>query len=314
MAVDLEAIRKRVLELSGQRKNSQVQLWKPTVGNYKVRGLPWPKPPEGMPFIERRFYYVGDQPRILAPSQFQKPDPINDLLRKLFSSGKKEDRELAKKLMPKMTAYMPIVVRGACDSDFNLVDNQESKGVLVYSFNKFLYQRLLGFFTDTEVGDILDPLQGFDLKVTIKPSGKKFNGKEVMDTVIDACRSPSVLSKDTEQAKKWLEGVPNIDDMYPQKTASEIEKVLNDWLAGGGAADDSDGSSRGEKPQDALDQIVEEVKAEVKSNTKPVEAKAETNGKAKRGKKADVDLDSEAPVKKSSLDEAFEELSRPDSE
>ncbi len=314
MAVDLEQIRKRVQELSGQRKNSQVQLWKPTVGNYKVRGLPWPNPPEGMPFIERRFYYVGDQPRILAPTQFGKPDPINDLCRKLFSSGKSDDRELAKKLMSKMTAYMPIIVRGACDSDFNLVDNQESKGIVVWSFNKFLYQRLLGFFTDNEVGDILDPLSGFDLKVTIKPSGKKYNGKEVMDTVIDACRSASVLSKDTEQAKKWLEGVPNIDDMYPQKTAAEIEKVLNNWLAGGGSTDNSDGSSRGDKPQDALDQLVSEVKAEVKSPvaTPKVEAKVETKGKGKASKKADADLDAEPTVKKSTLDEAFEELTKTD--
>jgi|SRR5579863_3455715 len=320
MSVNLEAIRKRVQELNGQRKNSQVQLWKPTAGNYKVRCIPWPATmlsEDGTPFIERRFYYIGDNPRILAPSQFKKADPINDLLRKLFSSGKADDRALAKKLMPKMTSYVGIIVRGACDNDWNLVDNQESKGVLVWSFNKFIYTRMLGFFTDPEVGDILDPLAGFDLKVTIKPSGKKFNGKEVMDTVIDASRKSSPLSADEAQAKKWLESLPNIDDMYPQKTAAEIEKVLNDWLNAGGAADtDSDGTSQGDKPQDVLDQLVNEVKAEVKPNGKAEAPKAEaSNGKGKRGGKSkpEVDAEAEAPAgKKTSLDEAFEELTKDD--
>jgi len=317
MAVNLEAIRKRVQELSGQRKNSNVQLWKPEAGYYKVRCLPWPAErlsEDGTPFIERRFYYIGDNPRVLAPSQFKKPDPINDLLRKLFSSGKAEDRALAKKLMPKMTAYTPIIVRGKCNENFDLLDNQESKGVLVWTFNKFIYQRMLGFFTDAEVGDILDPTAGFDLKVQIKPSGKKFNGKDVMDTVIDAARSSSPLSRDPEQAKKWMDSVPNIDDMYPQKTAAEIEKMLNDWLSGGGAADTStDGESRGDKPQDVLDQIVSEVQAEVKGSSKPAaEAKAEpAKGKGKRGKAQDVDVDAPAPTgKKTSLDEAFDELQR----
>ena len=317
MATNLEAIRKRVAELNGQRRNSNVQLWKPEQGLYKVRCVPWPAAvlsDDGTPFIERRFYYIGDNPRILAPSQFKKPDPINDLLRKLFSTGKAEDRALAKKLMPKMTAYAAIIVRGKCNDQWELVDNQESKGVLVWSFNKFIYQRMLGFFTDAEVGDILDPQGGFDLKVTIKPSGKKFNGKEVMDTVIDAARNPSPLSRDAEQAKKWMESVPNIDDMYPQKTAAEIEKVLNDWLQGGGAADtSSDGEGRGDKPQDELDKLVNEVKAEVKPAAPAAAApKAEaSNGKGKRGKKADADVEADAPAgKKTSLDEAFDELTR----
>jgi hypothetical protein len=299
MAVDLEAIRKRVQELSGQRKNSSVQLWKPTVGEYKVRGLPWKSTPDGMPFVERRFYYIGNNPGILAPSQFGKPDPINDLLRKLYSTGKPEDRLLAKKLQPKMRAYMPIVVRG-----------QEDKGVLVWSFGKTVYQKLLGFFTDEDAGDILDPEAGFDLKVTITQA----QGKQFMDTDVSFRPKSTKLSDDPETAKKWLEAVPNIDDMYRQKTPQEIEKILNDWLAGGGADDNSDGSSRGDKPQDELDQLVNEVKAEVKPAAKAEAPKAEAKrGGRGGGKKADADLDAEAPTGKATdLDAAFAELTKED--
>ena len=299
MAVDLEAIRKRVQELSGQRRTSSVQLWKPEPGEYKVRGVPWKSTPDGMPFIERRFYYLGNSPRILAPAQFGKPDPINDLIRKLYSTKSADDRELAKKLQPKMTAYMAVIVRG-----------QEEKGVQVWSFNKFIYQRLLGFFTDEEVGDILDPMEGFDLKVTIKPSGKKFNGKDVMDTVIDASRRPSKLHDDPEVAKKWLDGVPNIDDMYPQKTTAEIEQMLNTWLAGGAGDDASsdEGTGRGEKPKDELDKLVDEVKSEVKAQpAKAAEAKAAATPKRPK-KAAEVDLDEQAPAVKQSLDDAFADL------
>jgi hypothetical protein len=294
MAVNLEAIRKRIMEMSGQSKNSRVQLWKPTAGKHRIRGVPWANTVDGMPFRELHFYYIGDGPRILAPSQFGKPDPVADLIRKCYSSGKPDDRVLAKKLHAKMTTYMAIIDRA-----------QEDKGVQVWSFNPFIYQRLLSFFTVEDIGDFLDPNVGFDLEVEIVPSKKMFNGKQVMDTTVDAARKQTKLSNDPEQAKKWLDGVPNIDDMYTQKSTAEVEQILNAWLAGGAAGDEASGgdevAGRGNtSSKDALDTLVAEVKAEVKAPV--VEAKI-----PKKAKKADADLD-EAPAAKQSLDDAFEDL------
>ena len=305
MAVDLEAIRRRVQELSGNRRNSSVQLWKPEIGEYKVRGLPWKDAPDGMPFIERWFYYIGNNPGIVAPHQFGKADPIQDLIRKLFGSGKPDDRLLAKKLLPKMRAYMPVIVRG-----------QEDKGVQVWAFGKPIYQRLLSFFTEEDVGDILDPTQGFDLKVTVTHTpGKMFMGKPSLDTVVDPARRQSKLSDDAAQAKTWLDGVPNIDDMYKLKSVQEIETLLNNWLNGGEAVvSDSDGSSKGASPTgDELDKLVNEVKGESKApeSTPEAEVKAEKPAKAK-GKKAAASDDEEAPVEKKSLDDAFAELMKDD--
>jgi hypothetical protein len=286
MGIDLEAIRRRVQELSGVRKNSSVQLWKPTIGEYKVRGLPWKSTPDGMPFQEKFFYYIGNNPGILAPNQFGKPDPINDLIRKLYSSGKPEDRLLAKKLQPKMRAYMPVLVRG-----------QEDKGVQVWSFGKIVYQRLLGFFTDEDVGDILDPLQGFDLKISISQQP----GKQFQDTVVDPARKASKLSEDSEQAKKWLENIPDLDDMYRLKSVSEIEVILNNWLSGGSEAqtDSSDGTMKGSPPTDELEKLVSEVKTEAKSEKSSKKTKKSSD-------------DDEAPVEKKSLDDAFNELMNDD--
>ena len=170
-------------------------------------------------------------------------------------------------------------------------------------------------FTDEDAGDILDPLNGFDLKVEIAPSAKKVDGRSFMDTAVKARPKSTPLSDDPEQAKKWLESVPNIDDMYRQKTEKEIEQILNTWLAGGASGDEQgssdEGSQRGgdsKSKGDALDDLVNEVKSEVKASApKAEEPKAEAKGK--RGKKAaDVDLDEAAPAVKQDLDAAFADL------
>lgn len=278
MAIDLEAIKRRVAELSGVKKTSAVQLWKPSLGEHKVRCLPWKNSPDGQPFAERWFYYIGENAGILAPNQFGKPDPINDLIRKLYSSGKPDDRVLAKKLAPKMRCYAPVVVRG-----------EEDKGVQVWAFGKLVYQRMLGFFLDEEVGDILSPTEGFDLKVSItKQPGKQFN-----DTTVDPARRPSKLHEDSKTMEQWLNSIPNIDDMYRLKSTQEIETVLNNWLNGGSTADATPEMSRGVATTDALDDLVAEVKS------------SETKTAAKKPKKED-------DGKKQSLDDAFADLMNDD--
>ena len=284
MAVDLEAIKKKLLELSGQRRNSNIQLWKPGPGEYKVRGLPWKNADPSTPFKELYFYYLGNGPGILAPNQFGKPDPINDLIRKCYNSGKPEDRLLAKKLHSKMRAYMPIIVRG-----------QEDKAVQVWSFGKQIYSKLLTYYTNEEVGDILDPKEGFDLNVFIKQQP----GKQFQDTDVEAARRPRSLSDDAAQAKTWLEAVPDLGDMYKLKSEQEIKTLLQNWLDGGAAStDQSDGTSRGPVSNDELDKLVSEVKAEVKTDT---EAPAKAKAKAKK-------IEASEPAEKKSLDDAFAEL------
>lgn len=272
MAIDLEAIKRRVAELNGTapRKMSSVQLWKPTVGEYKIRGLPWKDADAATPFKERWFYYIGNNAGILAPNQFGKPDPINDLIRKLYSSGKPADKEQAKKLQPKMRAYMPVIVRG-----------EEDKGVQVWSFGKLVYQRLLSFYLDSDVGDILDVTDGFDLKVTLTQQP----GKQFMDTTVDAARKSSKLSQDDEQAQKWVTSIPDLDDMYKLKSPDEIKAILNSWLNGDvppEAASPGPGTTRGPKKVDDLDELISEVRPD---------AKKQADTKAKK-----------------SLDDAFEDL------
>ena len=284
MALDLEAIRRRVAELSGLKKTSSVQMWKPQLGEHKIRCLQWKNAPDGQPFAERWFYYLGENTGILTPHQFGKPDPINDLIRKLYSSGKPEDRNLAKQLQPKMRCYAPVIVRG-----------EEEKGVQVWAFGKIVYQRMLGFFLDEDVGDILSVAEGFDLKVSItKQPGKQFN-----DTVVDPARRSSKLHEDSKKAETWLNAIPNLDDMYNLKSTQEIETILNSWLSGGTSTDTdkSDGTGRGSRVAqhaDAIDSLTAELKL-----TETTEKKL-TETTEKKSKKE--------VAKNQSLDDAFADL------
>lgn len=301
MAIDLEAIRRRVAELSGAKKNSNIQMWKPEPGTYKIRGLPSKFVAEGMPLQERWFYFIGKEFGFLAPKQFNKPDPVNDLIRSLYNSGKKEDREVAKKLQPKMYGYMPIIVRG-----------QEDKGVQVWKFSKHVYQRLLSFFTtaddDGSVYDILDPTEGFDLTVVVATSAKKVEGRSFLDYTIDMGRKQTKLHSDAEVVKKWMDSVPNVDDMNKQKSPQEIETILNNWLNGDKDEAASDGSSRGPVGTDELDKLAEELKSEAKpaadADDDSPEEDAVKAAPKKSSKKAETTKSSDP------LEDAFNELTK----
>lgn len=305
MAVNLDAIRKRIQELNGERNanNSSIQLWKPGVGEYKVRGIPWKNAEDGVPLISRYFYYLGNEKRFLAPYQFGKPDPINDLRMKLFKTKSPDDKELAKKLFPKPQTYMAIIVRG-----------QEEQGPIVWALGKQLTDKMLSYWLDEEVGDILDPESGFDIKVHVVKDPRpdvKWCNVDVAKT--GAMRNSSKLHADPEQVKKWLDAVPNLDEMYQQKSNQEVETILARWLNDGAPTDRSDGTPKGPAAAESeLDKIAEEVKAGGHSVPK-AEAAKPVAAKKPVPKKPVIDDDDDVPVKSTSsgkidLDAAFAEL------
>jgi len=228
MAIDLDAIRNKLNQLSGNNSRRNM-MWRPQEGEEAtIRLLSFPDN-DGQPFQERWFYYnIGNNPGFLAPYQFGDPDPIQDLINKLRDDSSKESYELAKKLYPKMRSYAPVVVRG-----------EEEKGIRLWSFGKTVYQSLLNYMLDEDYGDITDPIEGRDLKVVCtKPPGRMWASTEVRPR-----GKQSKLSTDTKLAKEWLDNIPNLDDLYTCKTYDELEKIVNDWL--NGEDDESDGTEFG---------------------------------------------------------------------
>ena len=228
MAIDFDAIRNKLNQLSGNNSRRNM-MWRPQEGEEAtVRLMSFPDN-DGQPFKELWFYYnIGNNPGLLAPYQFGKPDPIKELINKLRDEGSKESYELAKKLYPKMRSYAPVVVRG-----------EEDRGVRLWSFGKTVYQSLLNIMLDEDYGDITDPVDGRDVKVTCT----KAPGRQWATTEVRPRGKQGLLNEDKKQAKIWLDSIPSLDDMYVTKSYDELEKIVNDWLNGDDATDDI-GTSR----------------------------------------------------------------------
>ena len=99
-------------------------------------------------------------PRMIALTNFDESDPIMEFAVQLRKSGSDENKELAKKLFPKMRTFAPVIVRG-----------EEDKGVRFYEFGKMVYQELLGVMAD----------EGKETEVKIAPS----KGKPNLDNKLD---------------------------------------------------------------------------------------------------------------------------------
>jgi hypothetical protein len=216
MAIDLDAIRNKLNQLSGNNSRRSM-MWRPQEGEeVTVRVLSFPDN-DGQPFKERWFYYnIGNNPGLLAPYQFGKPDPIQELINKLRDDGSKESYELAKKLYPKMRSYAPVVVRG-----------DEDRGLRIWAFGKTVYQSLLNIMLDEDYGDITDPVTGRDVKVVCtKAPGRKWASTEIRP------RGKQTRLAESDQAREWIDSIPDLDELYTLRSYEELEKIVNDWLTG----------------------------------------------------------------------------------
>ena len=228
MAIDFDAIRKKLNALSGNNTKRRV-MWRPPEGetvNVRIIGF---TDNDGNPFKERWFYYnIGNNPGLLTPHQFGKPDPIQELIQNLKSEGTKESYEMAKKLYPKMRTYAAVIVRG-----------EESEGVRLWAFGKTVYQSLLNIMLDPDYGDITDIHEGHDIKVTCtKQPGKMF----AMTDVMPRPKATALGTKD--QITQWTGDIPEIDDIYTLKSYEQLENIINAWLNGDNEETNDDDQTR----------------------------------------------------------------------
>jgi hypothetical protein len=228
MAIDFEAIKRKLERLSGSTRNRS-SMWKPTEGEeHTVRLLSFPDN-DGQPFKELQFYYnIPGQRGLLAPSQFGQRDPIQELINKLRDEGTKESYEMAKKLYPKMRIYAACIVRG-----------EEDKGPQIWGFGKTVYQKLLSLMLDEDYGDITDPLSGRDVKVYCS----KNPGQQWAMTEVTPRGRSTALNDNADTAKEWLGNIPNVDDLFTCKSYDELSAIVNNWLNGEEAAEGTEWST-----------------------------------------------------------------------
>ncbi len=274
MAINLDAIRSKLNQLSGNGR-SKGNMWRPPEDKEAIVRLLSFQSDDGLPFKELAFYYnIGNNRGLLAPFQFGKPDPIQELISKLREDGSKESYELAKKLYPKTRYYAPIIVRG-----------EEDKGVQIWGFGKQLYQAFLGVMLDEDYGDITDPTTGRDVKVTtVKVPGRQFPNTEILPR-----GSRTQLSDNKQTAKGWLDSIPKMDDAFELKSYAELEKLVNDWLAGDEGESTSTSSERKDTTRGGTGKFADDD--DFLTPSKPATKQQDTGSKKYR-----------------SLDEAFSDL------
>jgi hypothetical protein len=216
MALDLSALRAKLGELTNKTRREDV-LWKPTAGENVVRIVPL-KGDNSNPFIELYFHYLGRK-TYLSPISFGDRDPIAEFAENLRSSGglSKEEWAKTKDFVPKMRTFVPIVVRG-----------KESEGVRFWAFGKTVYTELLNIIADPDYGDITDPTEGNDIKVSFIPQEKSSTGFPQTTIRISPKKTP--LTTDKTLLKQLLEVQPDIFDVYPKQTFDELAKVLEKYL------------------------------------------------------------------------------------
>jgi len=252
MAIDFDAIRKKLNQLSGVNSKRRV-MWRPQEGEEHVVRLVAFTDNDGNPFKERWFYYnIGNNPGLLAPSQFGKPDPINELIQRLKDEGTKESYEMAKRLYPKMRVYAAVIVRG-----------EEDQGVRLWAFGKTVYQNLLNVMLDPDYGDITDVSEGHDVKVICtKAPGRQWATTEVRP------RPKATKAGKAAQVKEWIDNIPELDDIFSLKSYDELEGIINAWLNGDDSPNDSVGTTKGRSVPEVKPQVAAK-KETPKSSAKP---------------------------------------------
>lgn len=220
--MDINALKAKLANLTAKKENKKAtseHMLKLEEGVTTLRILPLASSPDNA-FQTLYFHYKAIPNRTyLSPRSYGERDPIADFSDELVSEGgmTTEEYKKAKSFSPDMRYYALVIVRG-----------KESEGPKWWGFGEKVFLKIAGIMADDDYGDITDPDNGFDLKVTFTPAEKtKTNFADISP---EARRNPSPLSTDPKQAKQWLTQQPVLLDQFTKYTAEQLENALADVL------------------------------------------------------------------------------------
>lgn len=224
MAINVQKLADRLREFEDGQKSSEFSklLWKPKEGTQKVRIVPYKFNPDS-PFIELQFYYNLAGKHYLAPATFGKPDPIQEVIETLRSSGSNEEKEIAKKLQATNRTYVPVIVRG-----------EEAQGVRFWGFGVQVYKQLLKLMTNPDWGDITSFTEGHDIEIEFKKISSKKNvktGQSFPETIITPLPSKTpVVDPTRRDLMEKVKEQTDILKIFPLKSYDELKDAVQKWL------------------------------------------------------------------------------------
>ena len=147
---------------------------------------------------------------VLSPATFGEPCALMEAYNELKNSGDDDDLEIAKKMVPRQKYVIPVIMYK--DLKGTQVDTESSKRL--FQIASSVYNQIIDLYLDEdEWGDMTDPKNGYDLKITRTGKGK-------FDTsyTVSAC-------KNTPLPKEYQKEVVNLEEMVKAKIASYEETV-----------------------------------------------------------------------------------------
>ena len=204
--------RKKALESKG---NGGGMIY-PKEGTMRVRLMnQGPDKELGLEVIQ---FYLGPKVGgVISPATFDEPCPFMEKYQELKNSKDETDQELAKDLAPRRR----YIIGGTCYKDEKgkeIDPDRVCKPILV---PRSVYQDIIDLYLDEDDwGDMTDPEEGYDIKISRSGSGK-------MDTTYSVTACPGKKPLNPKYVKEMdLEGI--VKGMM--KSYDELEDMLREYL------------------------------------------------------------------------------------
>lgn len=203
--------RKKALEAKGT--NSGFIFCKEGVTRIRIKS-PGPNEELGIELIQ---FYLGDKfGSVYSPQTFGEPCPIMEKYLELKDSSDEDDKELAKKLIPKRRYVVGGIVYDD-DKGKKVAYDGKDRVILI---TRQVYQDIINLYLDEdEAGDMTDPKTGYDIKITRSGKGQFDTTYSVMNcknTVLD-----KAYAKPVELEKMVRAQIKSYD---------ELEDILKSYL------------------------------------------------------------------------------------
>lgn len=202
--------RKKKLEQRGQ--SNGFIFCKEGVTRVRIKS-PGPDEELGIELIQ---FYLDGLGSVYSPQTFGEPCPFMEKYLELKDSPDEDDKELAKKFIPKRRYVIGGIVYED-DKGKKVAYDGKDKAVLI---TRQVYQDIINLYLDEdEAGDMTDPKNGYDIKITR-------SGKGQMDTAY------SVMKCKESKLDKSMSGPVNLEDMVKSqiKSYDELETLLEKYL------------------------------------------------------------------------------------
>ena len=194
--------------MKNYRSGGGTNFWKPPEGKSIIRILP-PVGDMEYPWQLVGRHNLGDDDKSLLCPSFttdeQLPCPICELANEAYRAN---DKKMLGKLKVRRTFQMNVIIR-------SIKDNEEDSGPYVWTPGVSIFEALTEVINDPEYGDVSDPLEGFDMKISRKGKGLE------TEYLLNVSRNRTPIFGTAKQP----------DDERIQLTldsAIDLSKVLND--------------------------------------------------------------------------------------